>query len=309
MKANFKEEYLKQFELLLKILPFVAKKKCFCLKGGTAINLFITDMPRISVDIDLAYVPLNDRETAINEIEQTLLSIKLDLISDFTNLKIYEKRTVKDKRLNKLYVSDENIQVVIEPNTVLRGTLYSPEIRHLSKTAEELMQLSVSNVPVLNRAELYAGKICAALDRQHPRDLFDIKLLYENGGITDEVRQAFVVYVACNSRPIHELLNPNLLDVFKLYAEEFEGMVLKQTDYNDLLIAREQLIADINDSFLDTERKFLLSIKRGEPEWELLHFENLEHLPALKWKVLNIRKMEKSKQQLMIRKLQDVLKL
>jgi predicted nucleotidyltransferase component of viral defense system len=309
MTTSFKDTYFKQLMLLLKILPLVAQKECFCLKGGTAINLFVTDMPRLSVDIDLTYIRLNDRDTAINEIEQTLLDIKHDLIIDFPGLKIYEKRTVKDKRLNKLYIEDSDVQIVIEPNTILRGTLYPIDIRHLTKTAEELMQLTVSNVPVLNRAELYAGKICASLDRQHPRDLFDIKLLYENGGITDAIRQAFVVYVACNSRPIHELLNPNLLDVSKLYANEFVGMSLKPVEYSDLLSARVQLIRDIKDSLLDTERKFLLSVKKGKPEWELLPFENLEHLPALKWKMINIAKLERNKHKIMVDKLRAILKI
>lgn len=309
MKATFKQEYLKQLELLLKILPFVANNNCFCLKGGTAINLFVRNMPRLSVDIDLTYVPLNDYGTAVLEIEQALVDIKHDLHNNFSSLKIFEKRTGKGKSLNKLYVNNGNIQVVIEPNTILRGTLHTPELMHISKAAETLMQLTVSNIPVLNRAELYAGKICAALDRQHPRDLFDVKLLYENGGLSNDIRQAFVVYVACNSRPMHELLNPNKLDISMLFASEFEGMTSEPVNYDELLFIRDQLITDINNSLSYPERKFLVSIKQGEPEWELLPFKNLEHLPALKWKVLNTRKMESTKHIHIINKLKSVLKI
>ena len=50
--------YYAQVRLLVRELPVVAKETCFALKGGTALNLFVRDMPRLSVDIDLAYVPL-----------------------------------------------------------------------------------------------------------------------------------------------------------------------------------------------------------------------------------------------------------
>ncbi len=64
-------------------------------------------------------------------------------------------------------------------------------------------------IPVLSFADLYGGKICAALDRQHPRDLFDIKLLSEARGLNEEVSQAFVIYLASHNRPMSELLSPN----------------------------------------------------------------------------------------------------
>jgi predicted nucleotidyltransferase component of viral defense system len=207
-------------------------------------------------------MPLHDRKIALDEIDQGLLKLRQVLLSNFANMKVSEKRDLNNK-VNKLFVSQNKTQIVIEPNTILRGILYPPVKMHLCKRAEELMQLSVSNVPVLNHSELYAGKICAALDRQHPRDLFDIQVLYENSGLTEEIRQAFVIYVACNSRPIHELLKPNKLDITKLYAAEFEGMTIRRSELNDLLLARDQLIADISYSLSDNERQFLMSIKRA----------------------------------------------
>ena len=59
------ESYRKQVELLLHVLPYVAEVECFALKGGTAINLFHDNMPRLSVDIDLTYIPIEDRKTAL----------------------------------------------------------------------------------------------------------------------------------------------------------------------------------------------------------------------------------------------------
>ena len=63
------EAYRRQAALLIKTLPLVAAETAFALKGGTAINLFVRDMPRLSVDIDLTYVPVADRESSLKEID------------------------------------------------------------------------------------------------------------------------------------------------------------------------------------------------------------------------------------------------
>ena len=67
--------FFKQAELLLRILPLIYKEQEFALKGGTAINFFVQDLPRLSVDIDLTYLPVNDRDFALNEIRSILLLI------------------------------------------------------------------------------------------------------------------------------------------------------------------------------------------------------------------------------------------
>ena len=59
----------------------------------------------------------------------------------------------------------------------------------------------------------------------------------------------------------------------------------------------------------DTERKFLLSVKKGQPQFSLLPFDNLDKLPALKWKGINIQKMSSDKARLMLAKLEAVLEL
>ncbi len=118
----------------------------------------------------------------------------------------------------------------------------------------------------VSHADLYGGKICAALDRQHPRDLFDIKLLLENEGITAEVRKAFVVYLASHNRPIHEVLKPNFLDIQAIYKSDFEGMTEDNVSLIDLINTRKQLVEILNSQLTDNDRQFLLSLKMGEPE-------------------------------------------
>lgn len=161
--------------------------------------------------------------------------------------------------------------------------------------AQQEFQLSVLDIPTLNHAEIYAGKLCAALDRQHPRDLFDVHLLYQNGGLSDQIRQAFVVYVACSPRPIHELLSPNKLNVRDLYENEFAGMTRAPVSLNTLLETRERMISDLQTNLTQQERDFLLSIKSEHVAWESLPFENLQDFPALKWKLINVQRMNKKK--------------
>jgi len=307
MEAKYNETYQNQLQLLVTILPEVAKEKCFCIKGGTAINLFYTDMPRISVDIDLVYLPLSTRTTAIQEIHDALLRIKSNIESLYDDIEVNTHYTHKEKILSKLYVSHSGTEIVIEPNLVLRGSVFPSEKMALVKNAATFLKASISDVPILSRAEVYAGKICAALDRQHPRDLFDIKILYENGGITEEIRQAFVVYLASSPRPISEMLNPNLLEIERIFASEFSGMTMQEVTLKELTNARQQLISDIRNKLTDNEKSFLLSIKTGAPQWDLLPFENLEQLPALKWKLMNIQRMDDIKRESAVRKLKDAL--
>ena len=307
MITKYSDKYYKQLELVIMILPEIAKEECFCIKGGTAINLFYANMPRISVDIDLVYLPLNDRTTAIQEIEKALLRIKSNIESLYDDTKVSTHHTHKEKILSKLYVSYEKTDIVIEPNLVLRGSLFPSEKMSLVNNAVEFLKASISDAPVLSRAEVYAGKICAALDRQHPRDLFDIKILYENGGITNKMRQAFVVYLASSPRPISEMLNPNLLEIEPVFSNEFSGMTTQAVTLEELLDVRQQLISDIRKTLTDSEKDFLISIKMGTPQWELLPFENLSQLPALRWKLINIQRMNDTKRKSALNKLNDAL--
>ncbi len=286
------EIYRKQVELLIRCLPEVEKQECFALKGGTAINLFVRDMPRLSIDIDLVYLPIESREDTLKNIETGLDEIAKSIETSIT--KSIGRTSGKEKHVNKLLVSHEGVQIKIEPNIVQRGTVYDTETRSLCARAETDFELSAT-VNTLASAELYGSKICAALDRQHPRDLFDVMLLLKNEGITEGIRKAFVIYLACHTRPMHELLNPNLLDIKGTFKAQFEGMTTESIAFQELFDTRDTLIKSINDKLTDEERNFLLSVKQGEPNWELLKIEGLENLPAIQWKLRNIEKMQSDK--------------
>ena len=147
----------------------------------------------------------------------------------------------------RLIVSTGATRIKIEPNEIVRGSVFPTEERELSRRAQDLFELSVS-ARALSLADLYGGKLCAALDRQHPRDLFDVRILLDNEGITDDIRRAFVVYLASHDRPIHELLDPKRKDVRRIYENEFTGMPIEEIAYKDLLAARETLVKTLKQN-------------------------------------------------------------
>ncbi|MEK6731668.1 MAG: nucleotidyl transferase AbiEii/AbiGii toxin family protein [Pseudomonadota bacterium] len=298
--------YYQQTKLMLQLLPVVAEESCFALKGGTAINFFIRDLPRYSIDIDLTYIKFDARNLALEQLALATERIAQNIEKRFPYLKVTRQYTKQTKRLVKLLVNQQNIQVKIEPNELIRGSVYPAQEQTLVKKAENEFDTFVS-MRVLSIADLYGGKICAALDRQHPRDLFDIKLLLENEGITKEIRKAFVAYLASHSRPMSELLSPAFIDIRTSYQSNFEGITNLNVSCNELIAIRKQLVTLINKILTDNERNFLLSLKQGEPNWQLMEIENLNQFPAIQWKLLNIRKMDKNKHRLALEKLKTVL--
>lgn len=199
-------------------------------------------------------------------------------------------------------------RIKIEPNEVIRGTVFPSGERDLTPSAEKMFELSVT-ARTLSVADLYGGKLCAALDRQHPRDLFDVKVLLEKEGITDEIRKAFVVYLASHGRPIHELLDPMRQDVRRIYENEFAGMAVEEIGYDNLIAARETLIETVKKELTGDEKVFLVSLKEGQPKWSVMGIAGIEKLPAIQWKLENIQKMRKKKHAEYLEKLKRILGL
>lgn len=300
----FDPVYVRQAELLVRCLPEINKQSVFALKGGSAINLFVRSMPRLSVDIDLAYLPLSGRNEALADISRALDAIERDVTRRVTGAHVQVSR-IKGTA-TKLVISFGDAQIKVEPNQVLRGSVYPPKTRDLCAQAQALFEQFVS-ARTLSLADLYGGKICAALDRQHPRDLYDVRLLLENEGFTPEIRRAFVVYLASHDRPMHELLDPQFKDIADVYATEFAGMAREEIPVAVLCQTRERLVELVRQELDKDEKHFLLSMKQGEPDWDVLRIAHLKELPALQWKLKNIRQMEKRKRVDALEKLQRVL--
>jgi predicted nucleotidyltransferase component of viral defense system len=275
-------------------LPIINTEADFALKGGTAINFFVCDMPRLSVDIDLTYLPVNEREAALEGISKSLLSVSVKIRKMFPDSQVTLQKIRSSNSLKGLIVRWGNATIKIEPNFVLRGFIFAPQVRSLSKKAQDLFETAVT-MKILSEAELYGGKICAALDRQHPRDLFDVKILLDSGGFNEQTRKAFIVHLISHPRPMVELLNPNFIDIREIYEKDFRDMMLEKVEYEELVETRNRLIDLIINSLTPEEKRFVLSVKSGEPEWNLLGLRGIENLPGVKWKILNVKNMPSKK--------------
>ena len=276
-------KYKKQVSLLLQVLPEVAKEPIFALHGGTAINLFVRDMPRLSVDIDLTYIPVEDREESFKNIIEGLDHIKIKLE------KILPEATVTlNEETLKLQVTTRNAQIKLEVNQINRGIMNETVMLTLcEKTQEEYDAFCA--IPVVSIGQLYGGKICAALDRQHPRDLFDIKYLLENEGFTEEIKKGFLLFLLCSNRPLHEMLQPNFIDQRETFSNQFEGMSTESFSYEDFEDTREKLVEIIHQNLNAKDKEFLVSFGVGTPNWDI---HNFEHFPAVQWKLQNLDKLK-----------------
>lgn len=278
------EAYKRQVKLLLDVLPEIAKEDCFAMHGGTAINLFLQDMPRLSVDIDLTYVGLEVRAAALAAINAALLRIK-DRVDKL-------RATIRGQRkpnVCKLQMSEHGVQIKVEVNMVGRGLLgLAKKTTTLFGSARALQRVLCDAGGAIG--QLYGGKICAALDRQHPRDLFDTKLLLENIGFTDEIKRGFIFALISSNRPTHEMLALNLLDQRKAFENQFEGMSNIVFSYADFEATRNKLMDAIRRSLNETDKQFLLSFNQLEPDWSVYDYHQF---PSVKWTLMNLAKFKK----------------
>ena len=282
------DRYLTQVRLLLSVLPDIARETAFALKGGTAINLFYRDLPRLSVDLDLTWLPVADRQSSLTEIDEALDRITAAIAARYPR---FEARRVAGGGggQTRIIVRGGRAQVKIETSPVSRGAVYPARSMPTSEAVTE--RFGFFEASVLAFEDLYGGKLHAALDRRHPRDLFDIKLLYENEGLTDDLFRVFMVYVASSGRPMHELLAPSTPFRDDLYDEEFVGMTREAVSPEALTDAARTLHADISSRLHGDVAAFLLSLHDAEPDFGLLGLPAAADLPAVRWKLVNLKKL------------------
>lgn len=281
------QRYVDQVSLLVRAIPEIAREDIFALKGGTAINLFVRDLPRLSVDIDLVYLPVADRDSSLQAVRDGLDRIASRLERD--GRMAVERRLLPDGK--RLVVQSDGVTIKIEVSPVLRGTVFPPVLRSVNAAVED--RFGFAEMQLVSEADLYAGKIAAALDRQHPRDLFDIHFLFANEGISDDLFKAFLIYLVSHPRPAHELLCPHRLDISAQYSDEFLGMTVADLSLDALLEAREQLVREVlGRASQGSNRHFLTSFHHLTPDWDALGFEStIADLPALRWKRLNLERL------------------
>jgi hypothetical protein len=272
--------------LLLKIAPAVFHSGKFALKGGTAINLFIREMPRLSVDLDLIYIDhTKQREDAFSDISASVNEMCTGLKRQ--GFDAFIKPGVRELD-SKVFVRDGNTEVKVEINHVMRGVISTVEATSITQAVKDRFKTNVT-VPMVSHDEVYAGKLVAAMDRQHPRDLFDVHQLINNEGISKEMVHIFVVYLASHNRPIHEVLFGNMLDIENEYKNNFVGMTEEDIPLKTLTKTRELLFETVQTMLTDNHKQFLVSLASAEPDWQLLNIQHLQDMPGMKWKIQNIK--------------------
>jgi hypothetical protein len=282
--------YLDTVRLLTQVAPIVFADGVFALKGGTAINLFVRDMPRLSVDLDLVFPDYTlPREEALASINKAIRNAAERLT---TRGFLTHTIASADAGETKLLVRRGNVELKVEVNFVMRGTVHPVRNASLSPRASEVL-LADLELPVVSLEDMYGGKLVAAMDRQHPRDLFDCLQLFEHEGITPAIRRAFVVYLASHNRPVHEVLFPSVRDISQEYEHTFKGMTAEPVELSELIATRERLIHELQHGLDADERKFLMSFVRNQPDWSLLGIPHLAELPGIRWKLHNLGQLAK----------------
>jgi predicted nucleotidyltransferase component of viral defense system len=281
-----KNKYRKQVALLIRIMPAVYKIRNFAVHGGTAINLFHRNLPRYSVDIDVTYIPIQDRETSIQTINSHLVDIKKTLERAIPGIVVIHKPNVL-----KLLCTLADAMVKIEVNGIKRGIIGDVEERQLCEKARVEFNMGCI-ARTVSYSQLYGGKITAALSRQHPRDLFDCKNMKIQS--FEDVKDGFMLCLLGSDKPIIESLNPNDIDQTDALANQFQGMTDTPFSYNDYLMAKQDLLELIRNNLTLTDKEFLLSVEMGVPDWNKCCAGDLSKYPSVQWKLLNITKLKAS---------------
>lgn len=280
------DSYKKQVVLLIRIMPSVFKIEDFAVHGGTAINLFHRDMPRYSVDIDITYVPMQDREESLKTINLHLHRLKQLIEKSIPGIKITHNPEV----WKLLCVHDGSI-VKIEVNGTKRGIIGCVEDKPLCARAQSEFKMGCI-ARVVSLSQLYGGKIAAALSRQHPRDLFDYKFMSIDS--FNEIKSGLILALLGSDRPIIESLQPHLIDQSEALKNQFLGMSDQPFSYADYMAARVDLIEKVNKNFTQTDKEFFLSFEQGEPDWTKCYAGDLSNFPSIKWKLQNIAWLKKT---------------
>jgi len=282
-----KQTYVNQARMLMRAAPLVFDDTV-ALKGGTAINLFITDMPRLSVDIDLTFVDYRaTREAAAASITGSMRAAAERLhAAGFQTFPAEDPEGIE----HTLYVEQDGLRAKIEVNKVIRGTVQPPRAASLVPRARDILGLDVE-LAVVSDEDVYGGKLVAALDRQHPRDLFDIAQLFAGQGLTPAICRAFVIYLASHNRPIHEVLFAREADITHEYESSFVGMTDEPFTLQEMLLVRTRLLRELPAALSHDQRRFLVSLAEAQPEWSLLDIPHVSELPAVRWKLQNLQKL------------------
>lgn len=294
--SSWDKRYSDRVQLLVDILPVLAKETRFALKGGTAINLFEHDLPRLSVDIDLTWLPVRNFEADVAAMSATLEHLAEALQTHPLQLQVQMSGGANTGGITRLICSRRRARVQIETTPVMRGTVHS--VRTMVVQPEVEQAFGFASAQVLDFADLYAGKLAAALSRQHPRDLFDIGLLLEDERADTVLWHTFLVYLTCSPKPAWELLAPREPVDFKaIFDAHFRGMTAEPVTAAQLLENRARLLLWISGKLDKPSCDFLWSVEDEQPDFGLIGLKGAAAMPAVGRKLQNLACRSKAKRQ------------
>ena len=283
------EAYRNQVALLIRVMPLVFRIKDFAVHGGTAINLFHRNLNRYSVDIDITYIPIADRDSSLKAINALLASLKISIERAVPGIRVIHKQDVW-----KLLCTKDGTTIKIEVNGTKRGLLEEAEKKQLCEKAKtEFGMTCYANI--VSWPQLYGGKIAAALSRQHPRDLFDCREITDKD--FSEVKAGFMLCLLGSDKPIVESLAPNPINQTVALENQFEGMTDEPFSYEDYEMSRNNLVQVVNRGLDETDKEFLISFEDGTPDWNKCCAGDLSQYPSVRWKLQNIHALKKKNPQ------------
>ena len=191
---------------------------------------------------------------------------------------------------SKLLCEFHGMQVKIEVNQTKRGIVGGDLLRMpvCDRVQEEFGLYCEADIVPLTL--LYGGKIAAALSRQHPRDMFDVKYMeypFEN------TREGLLFCLLSGDRPIHESFAPRMIDQHDALERQFAGMTEMPFTYEDFAQTRARLVNDVNSLMTLQDKRFLICFESAEPDWDNFEFSYFRDFPSVKWKLLNLCRLKK----------------
>ena len=303
--TGFRADVLEKAAHLLGLLKAIRSHPLLggklALKGGTALNLFVFNVPRLSVDIDLNYVGAQSREAMLQErprIEGAMQAVFSR--EDFEVRRMPEEHAGGKWSLRYATASGQSGGIDVDLNYMYRVPLWPVT----TMDSHSLGSWRATGIPVVDIHELAAGKLTALLARQKARDLFDSRLIFSIGGLDFErLRTAFVVYGAMNRKDWRMVsaedvaFDPRELSGQLLPALRTGGIQgIEAASYGGMLVdeCREALSALL--PFNDAERAFLdLLLDEGKIDASILTSdktlqERIQVQPLLEWKAQNVRR-------------------
>lgn len=304
--TGFRPDVLEKVAHLLGLLealgshPFLKGK--LALKGGTALNLFIFDVPRLSVDIDLNYVGAEDRDTMLAErpkIEQAVQAVFAR--EGFTVRRMPEEHAGGKWSLRYQSAAGQGGNLEVDLNFMFRVPLWPVTM----SDSHPVGTWRASGIPIIDIHELAAGKLAALLARRQARDLFDSHRILQMENLDhDRLRTAFVVYGAMNRKDWRTVSVDEVdFDTTELARQLIPTLranphMREETsvEYGARLVEECRMRLSVVLPFTEAEKAFLdLLLDRGEIDSTILTADpalqkRIQAQPLLEWKAINVRK-------------------